>query len=343
LCQGLTRLAITIFIKEIKVSLFSRIAAGVVAASCLCGASAFAEEPYPSKPIRLVVPFPPGGGTDMMARVVGNKLAETLKWTVIVDNRPGAGGNIGVDLVTKAPPDGYTLVMGQTSNLAVNPTLYSKMPYDPIKDLAPITTVADAPLVLVVAATSKYKTLADVVAAAKARPGELTFATPGNGTVAHLTGELFQRAAGIKFQHVPYKGSSQAITDLLGGTVEVFMSSVPTAISQIKGGKMRALAVTSARRSMILPDVPSINEAGYKGFDANTWFGLAAPAGTPANVVARLNKELSLVLQMPDVRDKIRAEGGDVLGSTPDAFGMLIRDDLVKWGKVVRDSGAKVD
>lgn len=319
------------------------VAKAALAATCLWIVAASAQETYPSKPIRLVVPFPPGGGTDMMARVVGNKLAETLKWTVIVDNRPGAGGNIGVDLVTKSPPDGYTIVMGQTSNLAVNPTLYSRLPYDPVKDLAPITTVADAPLVLVVAASSPYKTLADLVAAAKARPGALTFATPGNGTVAHLTGELFQRAAGIKFQHVPYKGSSQALTDLVGGTVEVFMSSVPTALSQIRGGKMRALAVTSAKRSATLPEVPSINEAGYKGFDANTWFGLAAPVGTPANVVARLNTEVNRVLKMPDVREKIRAEGGDVLGSTPEAFGMLIKNDVVKWGNVVRDSGAKVD
>ena len=319
------------------------VAKAALAATCLWIVAASAQETYPSKPIRLVVPFPPGGGTDMMARVVGNKLAETLKWTVIVDNRPGAGGNIGVDLVTKSPPDGYTIVMGQTSNLAVNPTLYSRLPYDPVKDLAPITTVADAPLVLVVAASSPYKTLAELVAAAKARPGALTFATPGNGTVAHLTGELFQRAAGIKFQHVPYKGSSQALTDLVGGTVEVFMSSVPTALSQIRGGKMRALAVTSAKRSATLPEVPSINEAGFKGFDANTWFGLAAPVGTPANVVARLNTEVNRVLKMPDVREKIRAEGGDVLGSTPEAFGMLIKNDVVKWGNVVRDSGAKVD
>ena len=325
-------------------TLFRRIVVGAaISATCFAGVAAFAQDAYPSKPIRLVVPFPPGGGTDQMARVVGNKLAETLKWTVIVDNRPGAGGNIGVDLVTKAPPDGYTIVMGQTSNLAVNPTLYAKMPYDPIKDLAPITTVADAPLVLVVATGSKYKTLADVIAAAKAKPGELTFATPGNGTVAHLTGELLQKAAGIKLQHVPYKGSSQALTDLVGGTIEVFMSSVPTALSQIKGGKLRALAVTSAKRSAILPEVPSINEAGYKGFDANTWFGLAAPAGTPANVVARLNTEVNRVLKMPDVREKIRAEGVDVLGSTPEVFGTLVKDDVLKWGKVVRDSGAKVD
>lgn len=322
----------------------NRIVAGVaLAAMSLTALTAVAQDVYPSRPVRLVVPFPPGGGTDAVARVVANKLAETAKWTIVVDNRPGAGGNIGVDMVAKAPPDGYTIVMGQTSNLAVNPTLYPKLPYDPVKHLAPITTVADAPLVLVVAATSKYKTLADLVAAAKAKPGELTFATPGNGTVAHLTGEMLQRAAGIKLQHIPYKGSSQAITDLVGGTVEVFMASVPTAMSHLKSGKMRALAVTSAKRSVTLPNVPSINEAGYSGFDANTWFGLAAPAGTPASVIARMNAEVNRVLQMPDVREKIRSEGGDALGGTPEAFAALIKADIVKWGLIVKESGAKID
>jgi tripartite-type tricarboxylate transporter receptor subunit TctC len=322
----------------------NRMIAGIALTTmALHGMTASAQDAYPSRPIRLVVPFPPGGGTDTISRVVANKLTETLKWTIVVDNRPGAGGNIGVDAVAKSPADGYTIVMGQTSNLAVNPTQYAKLPYDPVKDLAPITTVADAPLVLVVAAHSKFKTLADVVAGAKAKPGDITFATPGNGTVAHLTGELFQRAAGIKLQHIPYKGSSQAITDLMGGTVDVFMASVPTAISHIKSGKMRALAVTSAKRSVSLPEVPSINDAGYKGFDANTWFGLAAPAGTPASVIARLNTEVNRDLQMPDVREKKRGEGGDVLGGTPEAFGNLIKTDVVKWGKVVKDSGAKVD
>lgn len=322
----------------------NRMIAGVaLTAVALCGITASAQDTYPSRPIRLVVPFPPGGGTDTISRVVATKLTETLKWSIVVDNRLGAGGNIGVDLAVKSPADGYTIVMGQTSNLAVNPTLYAKLPYDPVKDLAPITTVADAPLVLVVPASSKFKTLADVVAAAKAKPGDITFATPGNGTVAHLTGELFQRSAGIKLQHIPYKGSAQAITDLMGGTIDVFMASVPTALSHIKNGKMRALAVTSAKRSVSLPDVPSINDAGYKGFDANTWFGLAAPAGTPANVIARLNTEVNRVLQMPDVREKIRGEGGDILGGTPEAFGNLIKTDIVKWGKIVRDSGAKID
>ena len=322
-----------LFVRNILIIAFASLTAQAVAA----------DQPYPSKPIRLVVPFPPGGGTDIMARVVGNKLTETLKWVIVVDNRPGAGGNIGVDLAAKAPADGYTIVMGQTSNLAVNPTLYAKMPYDAIKDLAPIAAVADAPLVLVVASSSPFKTLADVVAAAKAKPGMITLATPGNGTVAHLTGELFQKAAGIKLQHVPYKGSSQAITDLLGGSIQVFMASVPTASGQIKGGNMRALAVTSEKRSADLPSVPTINESGYKGFDARTWFGLLAPAGTPPNVILKLNAEINKVLKMPEVREKIRVEGGDTLGGSSEEFASMIKSETVRWGKVVKESGAKID
>ncbi|QOL50062.1 Bug family tripartite tricarboxylate transporter substrate binding protein [Massilia litorea] len=311
----------------------------------LLGTSALASagEAWPKQPIRLVVPFPPGGGTDIIARVVGNKLTETRKWVIVVDNRPGAGGNIGMDLVAKSKPDGYTIGLGQTSNLAVNPTLYTKLPYDPVKDFAPVSTVADAPLVLVVASNSPYKTLADVVAAAKAKPGQITLATPGNGTVAHLTGELFQKAAHIDLQHVPYKGSSQAITDLLGGSVQVFMSSVPTALSQIRGGTMRALAVTSSKRADDLPNVPTINESGYKGFDARTWFGMVAPAGTPPAIVAELNAEINKVLAMPEVRKKITVEGGDVMGGTPEQFSNLIKTEIPRWGKVVKDSGARID
>jgi len=316
-----------------------------ILALALAGASALAsaETAWPKQPIRLIVPFPPGGGTDIIARVVSNKLTETRKWVIVVDNRPGAGGNIGMDLVAKSKPDGYTIGLGQTSNLAVNPTLYAKLPYDPVKDFTPIGTVADAPLVLVVASTSPYKTLADVVAAAKAKPGVVTLATPGNGTVAHLTGELFQKAAHIDLQHVPYKGSAQAITDLLGGSVQVFMSSIPTALSQIRAGTMRPLAVTSSKRADDLPNVPTINESGYAGFDARTWFGLVAPAGTPAPVVAQLNAEINKVLAMPEIRKKITVEGGDVMGGSPEQFGTLIKTEIPRWGKVVKDSGARVD
>lgn len=302
-----------------------------------------AADPYPARPIRLIVPFPPAGGTDIMSRVVANKLAEMTSWSIVVENHPGAGGNIGVSLAAKAPNDGYTIVMGQTSNLAINPTLYKHLPYEPAKDFSPITTIASAPLVLVVAADSPYKTLGDIIDAAKKEPGKLSFASPGNGTVAHMTIEMLQKSAGVKFSHVPYKGSAQAITDLIGGYVKVFMSSVPTAISQIKSGRMRAIAVTSAGRSNDLPDVPTINEAGYKGFDAATWFGLLAPKGTPADVIALLNGKVNQVLKMPDVRKRIELEGASVLGSTPQQFESLLKTDMVKWGQVVRESGAQVD
>lgn len=322
----------------------NRVLSGVaVALFSISAIPAIANDAYPAKPIRMIVPFPPGGGTDILARVVGNKLAESNKWTVVIDNRPGAGGNIGIDLAAKSAPDGYTIVMGQTSNLAVNATLYSKLPYNPEKDLAPITTVATAPLVLVVPANSPFKTVADVVAAAKAKPGDITFASPGNGTVAHLTGELLQKAAGIKLQHVPYKGSNQAITDLIGGQVQLYMSSIPSAIAQIKGGKIRALVVTSAKRTDDLPQIPTLAESGYKDFDATTWFGFLAPAGTPPAVIGKLNTEINKVLKMKEVVEKIGSEGGDVTGSTPEQFAALIKSDIVKWGRIVRDSGAKVD
>ncbi|HZR02998.1 MAG TPA: tripartite tricarboxylate transporter substrate binding protein [Burkholderiales bacterium] len=298
---------------------------------------------YPAKAIRLVVPFPPGGGTDIFSREIAHKLSDTLKWVVVVDNKPGAGGNIGMDAVAKAPADGYTIGMGQTSNLAINPTLYAKLPYDPLKDLAPIALVADAPLVLVVPANSPFRSVADLVAAAKKKPGEVTFGSPGNGTVAHLTGELFQTAAGIKLSHIPYKGSAQAITDLMGGQVQSYMSSIPTALSHIKGGKLRALAVTSTKRVPTLPDVPTIAEAGYKGFDATTWFGIVAPAGTAPAIINKLNAEVNRVLKAPDLRDKFAAEGGGALGSSPQEFAAMLKSDYAKWGKVVKDANIKLD
>jgi tripartite-type tricarboxylate transporter receptor subunit TctC len=303
---------------------------------------AFAQA-YPSKAIRLIVPFPPGGGTDIIARETAQKVAAATGWTFVIENKPGAGGNMGVDAVAKAPADGYTIVLGQTSNLAINPTLYAKMPYEPQKDLAPILLVANAPLVMVTSATSSYKTLADAVNAAKARPGAINFASPGNGTVAHLASELFQKAAGIKTQHVPYKGAAMALTDVISGTVDLYMSSVPTLLGQIKQGKLRALAVTSAKRVDDLPNVPTISESGYKGFDAATWFGLLAPAGTPKDVVAKLNAEFNKALQQPDLRKKLGDEGADAAGGTPEQFATLIKDEAVRWGKVVKESGARID
>jgi tripartite-type tricarboxylate transporter receptor subunit TctC len=289
------------------------------------------------------VPFPPGGGTDIIAREVTNTVAKTTGWTFVVDNKPGAGGNLGVDAVAKAPADGYTIVLGQTSNLAINPTLYSKLPYDPQKDLTPIALVANAPLVIVTASTSPYKTLADAVNAAKAKPGAVNFASPGNGTVSHLTWELFQKSAGIKTQHVPYKGASQALTDVISGQVELYASSVPTLLQHIKQGKLRALAVTSAKRVTDLPNVPTVNESGYKGFDAVTWFGFLAPANTPTEAIAKMNAEFNKALQSADLRKRLDDEGADPAGGTPEQFAALIRSDIPRWGKVVKDSGVRID
>jgi tripartite-type tricarboxylate transporter receptor subunit TctC len=307
----------------------------------LCG-GAFADA-WPAKPIRIVVPFPPGGGTDIIARETSQRVAKATGWTFVIDNKPGAGGNLGVDAVAKSPADGYTLVLGQSSNIAINPTLYSKLPYDPQKDLAPIVLLANAPLVMVTGAGTPYKTVADVVNAAKAKPGKVNFASPGNGTVSHLTSEMFQKAAGIQTQHVPYKGASQALVDLMAGNVELYMSSVPTLLGQIKQGKVRPLAVTSAKRVGDLPNVPTINESGFKGFDAVTWFGLLAPAGTPKDVIARINAEFNKALKQPELAKRLDEEGADPAGGTPEQFAALIKEEIPRWGKVVKDSGAKVD
>jgi tripartite-type tricarboxylate transporter receptor subunit TctC len=316
----------------------------IAAASLLllpCGTTQ-AQTTYPAKPIRFVVPFPPGGGTDILSRLVTNKLTERLGWQIVVDNKPGAGGNIGLDVAAKAAPDGYTLVMGQTSNLAVNPTLYSKLPYDSLKDFAPITLVSSVPIAITVAMKSPYASLANLVAAAKAKPDQLVFASAGNGTIGHLSGELFQHTAGVKFIHVPYKGAAQAIPDLIGGRLNFYMASLETAMPQIKGGNIRALALTSHKRSPSLPDVPTVSEAGYPGSEATTWFGVLAPAGTPDAILARLNQEITKVLQLPEVRDRMVDGGGDIK-TGPAAFAELLRADIPKWARIVKASGAKVD
>jgi tripartite-type tricarboxylate transporter receptor subunit TctC len=313
-------------------------------ASAACGpALALAADAWPAKPIRLVVPFPAGGGTDMIGREVTQKITEATKWAFIVDNKPGSGGNIGIDNVAKSPADGYSLVLGQTSNLAINPTLYGKLPYDPVKDLTPISMVASAPLAMVVPASSPYRTLADLVAAAKAKPGTINFATSGNGTVAHLATELFQKEAGVKLTHIPYKGASQGINDVIGGQVQIYVSSIPTLIGHIKNGKLRALAVTSLKRVDDLPQVPTIAESGYKGFEAVTWFGVLGPANLPKDIASRLNAEITKALQTADLRKKLSDQGADVAGSTPEQFDKLVRDEIAKWGKVVKESGAKID
>ena len=319
-----------------------RLVTATLAAIATIGATAACAEDYPSKPIRLIVPFPPGGGTDILARVVAKKVGESNHWTIVVENRPGAGGNIGVDAVAKAAPDGYTLVMGQTSNLAINPTLYKKLPYDPLKDLAPVALVGEAPLALVVRADSKYKTLADIIAAAKADPDKVTMASSGNGTVAHLSGVRLMKAAGVKFTHIPYKGANGAVPDLMGGNVDFFVSSVPTVQGHVSSGGLRPLAVTSLKRSPVFPTAPTVAET-YKGFNAVTWFGILAPAATPQPVIAKLNAELNKALKDPSVKKTIETEGGDVLGGSPQDFAARLKADIASWSVVVKESGATVD
>ncbi|GAB3659305.1 Bug family tripartite tricarboxylate transporter substrate binding protein [Ramlibacter alkalitolerans] len=317
-----------------------RAALALAAASLLATTTIAFAQAWPNKPIRVVVPFPAGGGTDILTRELTNKMAG---YNFVVDNKPGAGGNLGIDNVAKSPADGYSLVMGQTSNLAINPTLYAKLPYDPVKDLTPVGLVASSPLVIVASANSPFKTLADVVKEAKARPGTINFATSGNGTVAHLTAESFQKLAGIKLTHVPYKGASQGVTDVIAGSVQLYVSSIPTLISHIQSGKMRAIAVTSLKRVDDLPNVPTIAESGYKGFEAVTWFGILGPANLPKDMVARLNADINKALKDPELKKKMDAQGADILGGTPEQFATLIRDDIGRWGKIVKESGARID
>jgi tripartite-type tricarboxylate transporter receptor subunit TctC len=305
--------------------------------------AAMAQAAYPVKPIRFVVPFPPGGGTDILSRALAQKLSEALGQQVVIDNRPGAGGNIGADIAAKAAPDGYTLVMGQTSNLAINPTLFAKMPYDAVRDFAPVTLVTAAPLVVVVPQSSPIRSIRDLIAQARDKPGSINFASPGNGTVGHLVGEMFKRQAGIDMVHVPYRGAAAALTDLLGGQVAVYFASGPVAAGQLKGGRIRAIAVTSLKRSPTMPEVPTVAESGLPGFDASSWYGVLVPAGTPRDIIARLHAESVRAMQSPDLRERMTAEGGEPIGSTPAEFAAFIRSETVKWANAIRESGAKVD
>jgi len=298
---------------------------------------------YPSKPIRLIVPFPPGGGTDILSRLVATKLTEQTKWTVVADNKAGAGGTIGISEAVKATPTGYDIVMGQKDNLVIGPWLYKNLPWDPTKDLTAVAHVAYTPVIIATGANSKFKTLADVVAAARAEPGKVTYGSPGNGTSIHLAGDLFEKAAGIKLSHIPYKGSNPALMDALAGNVDLLVSSVPSAMGQIKSGKLRPLAVTSAKRSSSLPDVPTVAESGFKDFDVSTWYGLFAPAGTPAAVVATLNAEVNKLLGTADMKAAIHAQGAEPQALTPAQFDALLKTDYAKWKGIVEASGAKIE
>jgi tripartite-type tricarboxylate transporter receptor subunit TctC len=315
--------------------------------ACVVGvAQAQSQTPvtaYPTKPIRLIVPFPPGGGTDILSRLIATKLNEQLKWTVIADNRAGAGGTIGITEAVKAAPTGYDLVMGQKDNLVIGPWLYKNLPWDPTRDLVAVAHVAYTPVVIATSANSKFKTLADVIQAARNAPGKVSYGSPGNGTSIHLAGELFEKAANIQLSHIPYKGSNPAMMDALAGNVDLLVSSVPSAMSQIKSGKLRPLAVTSAKRSSSMPDVPTVAESGFKDFDVSTWYGVLAPAGTPAHVVATLNAEVNKLLSSHEVRDAIHAQGAEPEAMTQAKFANLLKVDYAKWKGIVESSGAKID
>ncbi|SDP53296.1 Tripartite-type tricarboxylate transporter, receptor component TctC [Ralstonia sp. 25mfcol4.1] len=314
----------------------------------LAAAAALANDAYPTRPIRLVVPFPAGGTTDIMARAVSAELSKLPGWNVVVDNKPGAGGNIGSDIVAKSAPDGYTLLMGTVGTHGINQSLYGKLPFDPIKDFAPITLVAAVPNVLVVnpafAQQNKINSVNDLIAYARANPGKLNMASSGNGTSIHLAGELFKTQTKTFMVHFPYRGSGPALTDLSGGTMQVMFDNLPSSIQLIKSGKLKALAVTSAKPSPALPGVPTVAQAAnLPGFEASSWFGLLAPAGTPPEIIHRIQQEVAKSLNTPAVRERLMAQGADPVGNTPEQFAALIRSETTKWAKVVKDSGAKVD
>ena len=309
-----------------------------------CAVSASAQAPYPNHPVRIVVPFPAGGTTDILARETAQKLTQSLGQPFVVENRPGAGGNIGADLVAKSAPDGYTMLMGTVGTHAINPSLYEKMPYDHVKDFVPVVLVAGVPNVLVVNPSLPVKTVQELIAYAKANPGKLNFASSGSGTSIHLSGELFKTMTGVSMQHVPYKGSSPALADLVGGQVQLMFDNLPSSLALIKAGKLRAIAVTSLTRSTALPDVPTIAESGLPGFEASSWFGLLAPAGTPRDVVTKVNGEVAKWLATPEAKEKLAAQGAIVAtGLAPEDFVRHIASETAKWQKVVKESGAKVE
>jgi tripartite-type tricarboxylate transporter receptor subunit TctC len=300
-----------------------------------------ARAQYPVKPVHLIVPFPPSGGNDVFARIVAQKLSEAWKQQVIVENRPGAGGSVGTEYAAKAPADGYTLLLGHTGTLAINPALYKNISYDTLRDFAPISPLASAPLVLVVNPNSALYTVSDVVARAKAEPEKLTVASSGSGTGSHLTAELLQNMAGIKLTNVPYKGSSPAVTDLLGGQVQMMFSVIPPALPQIKAGKLRAIAVTSTQRMPQLPDVPTVAESGLPDFESTLTYGILAPKGTPEPVLNEIHAQIARITATREYRERVDFEGAVVLEGTPAEFAGLIRAQSDKWGRLIRAAGIK--
>jgi len=313
--------------------------AGALAA---CSMHAAAQQ-YPARPIRLIMPFPPGGASDLIMRPVAQKLTERFGQQIVIDNRAGAGGSIAAELAARAAPDGYTLLFAASANFSVNPNLYAKLPYDPVRDFAPVTMLTRLSNLLVVHPSLPVASVSELTAHAKARPGKLTFGSAGNGTTLHIAGELYRARAGINVIHVPYKGGGPAQLDLIGGQLQFMFDSFSPALPQVRAGKLRALAVTTLKRSPALPQVPTMGESGLPGFEISGWFGIAAPAGTPPLVVERLGAELQRVMQLPEIRERLVAQGIEPIGNSPAEFSGQVRGELKKWARIVQESGARVD
>ena len=302
-----------------------------------------AAQTYPAKAVHIIVPFPPSGAADLLTRALGKKLSESWGQAVVADNRPGAGGNIGAEAAAKSVPDGYTLFMAAVTTHAVSMSLYTKLGYDLEKDLMPVSLVANVPHILVAHPALPARNLVELIAYLKAQGGKVNFASQGNGTLSHLEYELMKSMGGFTANHIPYKGSAPAMIDLLAGTVSVFFDSIPSSLPQVRSGKLRGIAVASSRRSPVLPDLPTLSEAGLKGFTADSWFGIMAPAGTPREIIAKLNADVMKSLDSAEVKDIITRQGGEVMGSTPEQMAAQIRGDREKWGRVIRESGAKLE
>ena len=318
-----------------------RIAALGFAVAAALGGAAFAQD-YPSKPIRFILPFPPGGGTDTLARIVGQKLGDNLGQTMVLDNRPGAGANIGADIGAHSVPDGYTLTMGNVAH-AINMTLYAKPGYDLALDFAPITLLASTPNILVVHPSVQAKSVQELIALAKASPGKLNYASSGSGSSAHLAAELFKSMAGVNLTHVPYKGGGPAVTSLVGGETVVGFATAPSVLQQIKSNRLRGLAVTTSKRTAAAPEMPTIAESGVPGYDSNTWYGALAPAKTPAPIVTRLHTEFVKIMQSADVLERMSVLGYEAMTNTPQEFAAYIKAEVAKWGKVVKATGIRAD
>jgi len=321
-----------------KTALLRGLAALLVAVAPLALAQA-----YPARPIHFIVPYPAGGPLDTVARLLGQKVSESVHQPVVVENRPGAGGNIGAEAVARSAPDGYTILMGAVATHAINPTLYSSIPYDPVKDFAPVTEVAWTPNVLVVNPKLPVHDVKEFIAYAKAHPGELNFGSGSTGSAGHLAGELFKTMAGVQMVHVPYKGAGPAMQDLIGGQIQLMFDNLASSLGQIRAGKVRALAVTTAKRSSLAPELPTIAESGLPGFDISTWFGIFAPGGTPQPVVLRLHDEFVKALEAPEVRSTMEKMGAEPVGNTPEQFAAYIQSEAKKYAQVIKASGAKVD